>query len=182
MRPFTTRQLICATLLCLANLAHAQGSSSVTPPMRADVRFSGTDAGGRGVSTLAACHDKCKSTPGCSGFSFWAGWDATKPSCLLFAGSLTEAAQAKWVSCRMPCTPGPRASVLPQRLAGRHPARPGGADAVGAGAADAAATTTTATTTVGPEEVDGSAGIATPTVKPEQTPCRSHSRSRRGCR
>lgn len=116
MHPFTARHLICATLLCLANLAHAQASSSVTPPMRADVRFSGTDAGGRGVSTLSACLDQCKSTPGCNGFSFWAGWDATKSSCLLLAGNLTEVAQAKWVSCRMPCTPAPRASVLPQRL------------------------------------------------------------------
>lgn len=111
MHPIAPRHLLCAALLCLATLTQAQ----VTPPMRADVKLNGNDAGGRSNGTLATCHDLCKSTPGCSGFSFAAPVAGSKPLCWLFSGSLTEAARAGVVSCRMPCTPAPRASVLPQR-------------------------------------------------------------------
>lgn len=105
-----------AVWAALTNLAQAQTSAAgtVSAPMRADMTFNGSVLASRDTGTLARCHDACKSTKGCTGFSFHRPAPAAKAVCTLFSGSLTDAAQLGAVSCRMPCEPNLRMQALPQ--------------------------------------------------------------------
>lgn len=114
------RSLAIALAICagLCNPVQAQSSvaGTVAAPMRADMTLNGTVADSRDSGDLATCHNLCRSLAGCTGFSFYRPARDAKSTCRRLTGTLTDAPQAGVVSCRMPCEPGARASVLPQKL------------------------------------------------------------------
>lgn len=99
----------------LSNAVQAQPSAAgtVAPPVRADMTLSGKVLASSNVGDALACQNACKRTPGCSGYSFDRN---AKANCTLLTGALTDVAVRGAVSCRMPCEPGPRMSVLPPKL------------------------------------------------------------------
>ena len=116
IRTFAMRCLMTMTIAAAAfTVAQAQPSAAgtVTPPVRADMALGGTVLSTRNVADHLACQSECKRTPGCTGYSFDR---AAKANCTLLGGALADIAVRGAVSCRMPCEPGPRASVLSQRL------------------------------------------------------------------
>ena len=114
------RALLIASAMC-AGLDPVQAQTSVAgsvaAPMRADMTLNGNVVDSRDSGNLATCHNLCRSLAGCTGFSFYrpAARDA-KATCRRLAGALSDAPQLGAVSCRMPCEPAARASVLPSKL------------------------------------------------------------------
>lgn len=96
--------------------AQSSVAGTVAAPMRADMTLSGNVADSRDSGDLAGCHNLCKRLAGCTGFSFYRRAPDAKSTCRLLTGTLTDAPQVGVVSCRMPCEPAARASVLPQKL------------------------------------------------------------------
>lgn len=111
----------CAVALAIVassfTAAQAQPSAAgtVSPPVRADIALSGKVLAGHNTGDHLACQNACKSTAGCSGYSFNRN---AKASCTVLGGGLADVAVTGAVSCRMPCEASPAKTALAQPAPG----------------------------------------------------------------